>query len=156
MHIREFEKNDQEAVEKIFALYWTDPEFLKELSDELESYIQIHQHSESGFFVAEKNAEILGIVGFKKLPDYLKLFAKTSRPVEFYIIAVKNKRAGVGKILKSRLIEEAYKSGFSEILLYSPGSHNESWKFHDILGFERVGEVTPPEDDIGHVWRKIL
>ncbi|MEQ1561724.1 MAG: hypothetical protein ABL899_03350, partial [Nitrospira sp.] len=72
------------------------------------------------------------------------------------IIAVKYKRTGIGKILKLKLIEEVSKSGFSEIILYSPGSHNESWKFHDILGFERAGEVTPPEDDIGQVWRKIL
>ena len=156
MLIRKFKKNDLEAVEKIFALHWTDPVFLKELSDELESYTKTNQNIDSGFFVAEDKKEILGIVGFRKLPDYLKHFALTSKPIELYVIAVKYKRIGIGKMLKLKLIEEVHKSGFSEILLYSPGSHNESWEFHDILDFERVGEVTPPEDDIGHVWRKIL
>jgi L-amino acid N-acyltransferase YncA len=156
MLIRKFKKNDQEGVEGIFALHWTDPEFLKELSNELESYTQTNSNRNSGFFIAERNKEILGIVGFRKLPDYLMSFALTNKPVELYVIAVKHKRTGVGRILKLKLIEEVNKSGFSEILLYSPGSHNDSWKFHDILGFERIGEVTPPEDDIGQVWRKIL
>ncbi len=39
MIIRDFQKGDQEAVEKIFAMYWTDPEFLKKLSDKLQMCI---------------------------------------------------------------------------------------------------------------------
>jgi L-amino acid N-acyltransferase YncA len=69
---------------------------------------------------------------------------------------VKYKRKGIGRELKSKLIEEIKNNGFSEILLYSPNTHQESWNFHDTLGFDRVGEVTPPEDEAGHVWRKIL
>lgn len=148
MVIREFQENDKEKVEQIFALYWTDPEFLKELSGEL---------GENGrFFVAEENNEIVGIVGFKKLADYLKPFTLTNNPVEFYVIASKYKKQGIGEKLKVRLIEEVQKAGFTEILLFSPNTHNESWPFHDKLGFERVGEVTPPEDEIGQVWRKVF
>jgi L-amino acid N-acyltransferase YncA len=137
-------------------LYWTDPVFLEELSHELDLYIENKQSKNSGFFVAEKDGEIVGIVGFRKLPEYLKPYALTDNPIELYVIAVKHKRMGVGKILKSKLIEEVQKNGSSEILLYSPGSHNESWEFHDIFGFKRVGEITPPEDDAGYLWRKIL
>lgn len=156
MIIRELQKIDQKAVEKIFSLYWTDPEFLKELSDELSSCIKKDPNKDCGFFVAEENGEILGIVGFKKLADYLKLYASTINPVEFYVVAVKYKRKGIGERLKLRLIEEVRKSGFTEILLFSPNSHDESWGFHDQMGFKRIGEVTPPEDEIGQVWQKIL
>lgn len=156
MTIREFKESDQKAVEEIFALYWTDPEFLKELSDALQIYIKTTPGKDSRFFVAEENGEILGIVGFKKLADYLKSYTRTANPIEFYVIAVKQKRKGIGRKLKSTLIEEAKKNGFTEMLLYSPHSHDESWRFHDILGFEKVGEVTPPEDEIGYVWQKIL
>jgi N-acetylglutamate synthase-like GNAT family acetyltransferase len=149
MIIREFQENDRKAVKEIFALYWTDPEFLEELSNEL------HENSPS-FFVAEEGDEIVGIVGFKKLPEYLKPYALTSNPVEFYVIAVKYRRKGIGESLKQKLIEEARRHGFSEILLYSPHTHDESWNFHDTLGFERAGKVTPPEDEVGHLWRKIL
>lgn len=148
MTIIEFKEDYRKEVEEIFALYWTDPEFLKELSGEL--------GENSRFFVAEENNEIVGIVGFKKLADYLKPFALTNNPVEFYVIAAKYKGKGIGEKLKSKLIEEVQKAGFTEILLFSPNTHNESWNFHDKLGFERVGEVTPPEDEIGQVWRKIL
>jgi L-amino acid N-acyltransferase YncA len=156
MIIREFQENDQSAVEEIAALYWTDPEFLKELSGELRSYLNRSSSKDSGFFVAEENDGILGFVGFRKLPNYLRFYAQTSNPIEFYVIAVKNKGKGVGEKLKLKLIEEVEKLGFSEILLYSPGSHDESWNFHDKFGFERVGEITPPEDDAGYLWRKIL
>ena len=156
MIIREFQEHDQKAVEEIFALYWTDPEFLKELSDELNSYIKNNPKKDLSFFVAEENNEILGIVGFRKLPDHLKQYALTDNPVEFYVIAVKFKKKGVGEKLKLKLIEVVEKLGFSEIILYSPGSHDESWKFHDKFGFERVGKITPPEDAPGQLWRKIL
>lgn len=156
MTIREFKEDDQKAVEEIFALYWTDPEFLKELSGELQSYLKRTSKEDSDFFVAEENSEILGIVGLKKLASYLKIYALTNNPVEFYVIAVKYKRKGIGEKLKLKLLKEAQKSGFSEILLFSPNSHSESWGFYDKLGFERAGEITPPDDEIGQVWRKIF
>lgn len=156
MIIREFKQEDQKVVEEIFALYWTDPEFLKELSDELQSFIKLSLNKDLGFFVAEENGEIVGIVGFKKLADYFKPYAETNNPIELYVIAVKHKRNGVGKKLKIRFIEEIKKMGFSEILFFSPNSHNESWSFHDLLDFERVGEIIPPDDEIGQIWRKIL
>lgn len=156
MIIRELHEGDQKAVQEIFSMYWTDPEFLEELKGEVNLYTNNILKKDQGFFVAEEGGEILGIVGFKKLPDYLKVFSATNNPVEFYVIAVKYKGNGLGLKLKSKLIEETRERGFSEILLYSPKSHSESWVFHDKLGFERVGEVTPPEDEIGAVWRKYL
>jgi len=156
MIIRNFQEKDFEQAKEIFALYWTDPEFLKELSSELQVFIDMKGNGTSGFFVAEEDNKIIGIIGYKKLVDYLKPYTLTDNPVEFYVIAVKNKRMGVGKKLKQKLLEEAQKLGFSEIILYSPGTHDESWHFHDSQGFERLGEVTPPDDDIGQVWRKVL
>ncbi len=156
MNIREFQEKDREAVEKIFALHWTDPEFLKELSSELHLYVQSNPEGNSLFFIAEEGEEIIGIAGFKKLPNYLKPYATTNNPVEFYVIAVKEKRKGVGQKLTLKLIEEAKKLRFSEILLYSPHTHSESWNFYEKLGFERVGEITPPDDEIGQLWRIIL
>ena len=156
MIIREFQENDQKTVEEIFALYWTDPEFLEELSDELRAYVKKITKKDCGFFVAEDNDEIVGIVGFKKLADYLGPFALTNNPVELYVIAVKYRRKGIGEKLKLKLIEEVRKLSFSEVLLFSPNSHNESWGFHDGLSFETAGEITPPDDEIGQVWRKAL
>ena len=132
MIVREFKEGDQKAVEEISALYWTDPEFLKELSSVLQLYVKKSPKKDSGFFVAEENGEILGIVGFRKLTDYLKPYALTNNPVELYVIAVRHKRRGIGGKLKLKLIEEAREFGFSEILLYSPNSHNESRGFYDI------------------------
>lgn len=149
MVIREYKEKDRQEVESIFAKYWNDPIFHKELSDAL-------ANNPSRFYVAEEKDEIVGIVGYKDTLDYLKEFAKTDNPLELYVIASKYKRKGIGKMLKLKIIEVAKEKGFGEILLFSPGTHDESWEFHDILNFKRMGEVTPPDDDKGHVWSCVL
>jgi len=156
MIIRELQEGDEKAAKEILALYWTDPEFLEEVSREVGSYVKKTKNKDYGFFVAEEQGEIVGIAGFRKPADYLRLFTLTHNPAELYILAVKQKRKGTGEKLKQKLITEVQKLGFSEILLFSPNSHSESWSFHDRLGFERVGEVTPPDDEVGRVWRKVL
>lgn len=155
MNIRNFEQKDKNGAEMIFSMYWTDPEFLQELSDELYKYIH-SKCKNCGFIVAEEHGEIVGIAGYKELPDYLREFSSTNKPIELYIIASKYKGKGIGKELKFKLMEIARKGGFSEILLFSPESHKESWGFHNTFGFKRVGEVTPPEDDSGQVWSRVL
>jgi len=153
--IRDYKKEDKSQVQDIFKKYWTDPEFLYELSGELDNFTDLKKHF-SGFIVAEENNKIVGIAGYKETPNYLKDFAKTDSTVELYVIAVKDKRKGVGKILKSNIIVKAKENNFSEILLFSPESHKESWSFHDTHDFERLGEVIPPEDEVGQVWSKLL
>ncbi|MBI2674414.1 MAG: GNAT family N-acetyltransferase [Candidatus Yanofskybacteria bacterium] len=159
MIIRDFKKDDLEAVEEIFALYWTDPEFLKKLSlklkmciDKTDEYI----NEKYRFFVAEEKGEVVGIAGFRSAPSHIKLYAKTNNPVEFYILAAKYKGREIGKALRLKRIEEAKKLGFTEAVFYSPNSHKESWGFHDKLDFERVGEVIAPDGEPGQIWRKIL
>lgn len=156
MNIRVLQKKNEKSVKEIFALYWTDPEFLKELSDELDLFFREVSSRSSYFFVAEIEGEIVGIAGFKKLSDYMKPYALTNNPVELYVIAVKYKRNGVGGKLTLELIEEARKLGFSEILLYSPLTHNESWNFYEKSGFKKNIEITPPDDEIGQLFQKIL
>ncbi len=149
MNIRKYQEKDRKDVEEIFDLYWTDPEFLDELSGKLNSI-------KDSFFVAEENDEIVGIIGFKDLPDYLKPYTSTNNPIEFYIVAAKYKRKGIGEKLTIKLTEETKKLGFTEILLYSPQTHSDSWNFYKKSGFEKIGEITPPDDEIGQLFRKIL
>jgi len=153
MKTREIISSDFVALEEIFSLYWNDPEFVTELLEEMGASL-LDLSSNSGFLVALNNDEIVGVAGYKTLPDYLKPFSVTARPVELYVIAAKYQRQGIGLILKKAILKEAKKAGFSEILLYSPNTHSDSWDFHDTLGFERVGMVKPPEDELGQVWRK--
>lgn len=159
MITRDFQKNDRESVEAIFALYWTDPVFLKELSQKLQMVIDNTQEcrdQQIHFFVAEEEGEIIGIGGFMVAPEYLRKYAKTDNPVEFYILASKYRGKGTGGNVRTKMIEEARKLGFTEVVLYSPNSHKESWSFHDSLGAERIGEVIAPDRELGQVWRKLL
>jgi L-amino acid N-acyltransferase YncA len=155
MNIREFKKEDQEQVEDIFKMYFTDPVFQKELSDELKLFLdQDDQENRYRFYVAEDKKEVVGIAGFKKVSDYLVKYTKTDNPVEFYIAASKYKRKGIGEKIKNKIIEETKKLGFTEIVFYSPDTHKDSWGFHDRLGFERVEAMVDPDGYPGMVWRK--
>ncbi len=160
MIIRDFQKNDLKAVEEIFTLYWTDQKFLKELSDKLNTHAgQTEEcvNEKYRFFVAEEKSEIVGIAGFRNAPNYLKLRAKTNNPAELYILAVKHKNRGIGKELELKTAEGVKNLGFTEMILYSPNSHEESWGFYEKSGFEGAGEIIAPDDgEPGQVWRKTL
>jgi len=157
MIIREFKKEDKVQVEIIFKMYWNDPVFQKELSAELDvSNNSITESDWSRFYVAEENKAIIGVAGFKSAPKYLKKFATTNNPIELYITAVKNKRQGIGEVLRTKRLNDAKKLGFTEALLYSPDTHKDSWAFHDTLGFVRVGTCTAPDGYPGMIWRKEL
>ncbi len=154
---RDFCRDDQEAVEKIYALYWTDKEFLEELSYNLKLSLCIDNKIKNDqntykFFVAVEDSEIVGISGFKNTSDYLKQYAKTNTPLELYVLAVKYKNKGIGKYLMAKMTEEAKNLGYTEILIYSPDTHKESWKFYDEFG-EMVGKVIAPDGYPGQVWR---
>ncbi len=154
---RDFRIDDQESVEKIYALYWTDKEFLEELSFNLKSSLYIgnkikNHWSTYKFFVAVEKNEIVGIAGFTDTPDYLKQYAKANTHIELYIIAVKYKNNGIEKYLMAKMTEEAKNLGYTEILIYSPDTHKESWKFYDEFG-EMVGKVIAPDGYPGQVWR---
>ncbi len=159
MNIRTFQKEDKPQVEEIFAMYWNDEGFRKRLADKLDIFIEndgIAKEQQYGFYVAEEGDEIVGIAGFRKAPEHMRKYAKTDNPVEFYILGSKYKNKGIGERLRLKRIEESKKRGFTEVVLYSPDSHKDSWSFHDRLGFERVGSDIAPDGEPGMIWRLAL
>ena len=156
--IRELHKDDVEQVQKIFELYWTDDEFLEKLRNRLTQFLgNSPEMIEQGFkyFIAEENGEVVGIAAMRKPPEKMRVYAKTSNPVEFYVLASKYKNRGIGTALRDKRIEEAKKLGCTEVLFYSPESHKESWKFHDSSGGERICPVAI-DDEPGCIWRVLL
>lgn len=150
MKIRNYHKEDKSAVQNIFAQYWTDKEFLNELAENLDKH-------EMHFYVAEKDDEIVGIVGFREAPEYLRLHAETKNPAELYIVASKTQKEGVGSFLVEKMLQEAKNLSFTEIECYSPETHNSSWKFYEQLGFTGGGIIKDPDDGYaGMLWRKIV
>lgn len=150
MKVREYSKIDETEAKNIFDLYWTDKEFLNELTNELNA-------KTCRFFVAEKDGEILGIAGLREAPAHLSIYAKTNKPAELYIIASKYQNKGIGNFLGQKIIEETRNLGFTEILCYSPETHNSSWKFYEKLGFTSYGIIKDPDDGYpGMLWVKTI
>lgn len=150
MKIRDYNKKDRNAVQNIFTKYWTDKEFLSELSKNVDD-------NKMHFYVAEKNGEIVGVAGFRKAPEYLRLYATTKNPAELYIVASKLKNEGIGSFLVQKVIEGARNLFFTEIECYSPETHDSSWKFYEKLGFIRHGIIKDPDDGYpGMLWRKTI
>jgi len=159
MIIRDFKKKDGGQAKKIFSTYWNDEVFLRELVENLDSYTRkndAYDRNTYRFYVAEEAGEIIGIAGFRKAPQYLRTYADTDNPAEFYVLASKYKKRGIGEALRVKRIEEAKKLGFTEILFYSPETHEDSWGFHDRLGFNRHGLIAGPDGYPGMVWKKLL
>ncbi|KKS89749.1 MAG: hypothetical protein UV64_C0001G0008 [Parcubacteria group bacterium GW2011_GWC1_43_11b] len=145
-----YNKKDEGAVKKIFAQYWTDNEFLNEIAKELEAGI-------CNFYIAEKAGEVVGVAGLRKAPTHLGNYADTKKPAELYIIASKYQNMGIGNFLGQRIIGEAKRLNFTEIVCYSPETHSSSWKFYEKLGFKKYQIIKDPDDGYpGMLWKKIV
>lgn len=140
MKIREYEDADRESVEKIFAQYWNDNEFVIELLHNIDT-------RKGHYYVAEKEGEVVGVAGYRDAPEYLKAHAKTKKPAELYIVASRHPGEGIGSALLAKIEEGAKHDSFTEIECYSPETHNSSWKFYERLGFVQHGVINDPEDD---------
>ena len=103
MKIRDYSKKDKNAIQNIFTKYWTDEEFLSELSKNIDE-------GEVHFYVAEKDGEVVGVAGFREAPEFLRLYAETKNPAELYIVASKLHNEGIGSLLVQKVIEEARNS----------------------------------------------
>lgn len=160
MKIRGYKKQDESSVREIFAKYWTDNGFLEELHEKLNIYVEKSEEyytSAYRFCVAEKNDEIVGIGGFRVAPKYLKELSKTTNPAELYVIASKSKGGGVGSSLIQAMTEDAKRLHFTEMVCYSPETHDGSWKFYDKHGFIKHGIIKDPDDGYpGMLWNVIL
>ncbi len=134
-----YNKVYEKEVQEIFKLYWNDPEFLQELDEALES-------ESCKFYIIKNDAEVLGVAGIRKADNFLKDYTSTNNPVELYIIASKNKGKGIGNILLKHIVNECKRENYTEIICYSPETHNGSWRFYEKNGFIKYGIVNDPDD----------
>lgn len=158
MIIRKLQEKDIPEVESIYDLYWSD-RFKQNLSRKLKDYVANSQESiEQGFnyFVAEENNEVIGVAGFRRVKSHMIKYTTTKNPVEFYILAVKNKGKGIGSALRQKRIEEAKKLGYTEAIFFSSENHKDSWVFHDKSDFKQVGDTTAPNGEPGKIWRMVF
>jgi GNAT superfamily N-acetyltransferase len=158
MNIRPLELRDVPQVESIFDLYWSG-EFRKHLSERLQGYAaQDPLIVDQGFkyLVADENGEVVGVAALRRAPEHMRQYAVTSNPVEFYIIAVKDRGRGVGTVLRNARIEEAKRLGYTEALLFSGEDRKDAWPFHDNSEFTRVASATAPNGEPGHIWQMIF
>ncbi len=140
-----------EDVEQILSFYWTDKEFLNELLGALEQ-------NDYEFCVAEEdNSEIVGVAGLRPTAKFLRVHAETDNPVELYVIASKYAGSGIGSFLIKNIQEKAREQGYTELICYSPETHEDSWKFYERNKFKKDGIVKDPDDGYpGMLWKKTL
>ncbi|MDQ5957166.1 MAG: putative acetyltransferase [Patescibacteria group bacterium] len=150
MQVINYSPASKSQVEDIFRIYWTDEEFLNELSDNLES-------SDCNFYIALNIDEVVGVVGVRKVKNFLLDHTNTDNPCELYIIASKSKNKGVGSALLQHIINECKRMYYTELICYSPETHDSSWRFYEKNGFVSLGIVNDPDDGYpGMVWRRLV
>lgn len=160
MTVRNYKKQDEGAVKEIFSQYWTDANYIAELIGELNTHVGEegdHGTNKCRFYVAERDGELVGIAGFRVAPEYLRKEVGTENPAELYIIASKFQGVGIGNLLSQTVVREARDLYFTEIVCYSPETHNSSWKFYEKLGFTKHGIIKNPDDGYpGMLWKMNL
>lgn len=158
MKVRPLVAEDKDSVEKIFDLYWDDS-FRENLSQKLTAFITNSEEVKAqdfNFVVAEENDEILGVAAYRKCPEHMVQFTQTDMPAEFYVAAVKERRKGVGALLRDERIKTLKQKGYTEVIFFSGETHKDSWGFHDASSFERVGKMSAPNGEVGYVWQLIF
>lgn len=149
MYIKKYQASNKQSVQDIFAQYWNDPEFLEELTQNLES-------NDTYFYTAENDDTIVGIIGLRKAPEYLcrhHTVDNYKKSLELYILASQSQNKGVGTRLLEKAIEFAKEFGYTEIVCYSPETHSDSWKFYEKNGFINQGIIHDPDDGYpGILW----
>ncbi|MCX6785130.1 MAG: GNAT family N-acetyltransferase [Candidatus Komeilibacteria bacterium] len=111
------------------------------------------------YYVAIANQKIIGVAGFRMpLPKLLK-FASTKNPAELcmlYVAAKHRGGKGVGTALLNHVINQAKKRKYKELIVRSAKKFKKTgWGFYDHMGFNRVGELLPPDSKtISQVWSK--
>lgn len=156
--IRELKPEDMEAVESILGLYWDGElkeRFLKRLKDFV-AHTPESIENKYKCFVAEENGEIIGLAVSRIAPEHMRQYIETEKPVEFYLLAVKDKGRGIGTALREKGLEEMKKDGYTEVVFYSAESHKDSWAFHDKSDFKRAGPSVAPNGEKGFIWRIVL
>jgi len=162
IEIRSVNKNDLSAISEVLLDWLT--------AEEVEHYIkQIHDiisdtsgpKFDSHYYVAVLDKVVIGLVGFREpLPKLLK-FTTKAKPAELCMIYVSNKHRGgqgVGTALLNYVIKELVARKYDELVVRSAEKFSDTgWGFYDSLGFERVGQLLPPESETkSQVWLKQL
>lgn len=157
--IRILQKIDLPYVEKIITKYWKEEDFSKKLINKIYQCtegdpILIQQNFVC--FVAEQENKVVGLICFRTIPDHMKEFTSTSKPCELYLLAVDQLGNGAGRALVEHAIQHSKNAGYTEIVLYSGETHQESWGFYDHTGFTRIADTLAPNGEPGKIWRLSL
>ncbi len=150
MVIKNYSVEYSRDIQELFKMHFTDPEYLEELTSALGSPLFT-------FYIAEEDGELVGVVGVRQVADFLSTYALTDNPIELYVITSKYPRQGIATVLLMHLMSQLRKLGVTEVICYSPETHNESWNFYKQAGFSERGTVHDPDDGYpGMVWQKLV
>jgi L-amino acid N-acyltransferase YncA len=152
--IRDLQKQDVIELSAIYDLYWTDI-FREKLTRKINEFITNSEkaHVEKvHYYVVEFNNEILGAISFRDAPEPMLKYTKSSNPLEVYILAVREKGKGIGKILIEKMILEGKKLGYTEAVLFNSDSHDESRGFYIKTGFIDAGKAVAPDGELGRAF----
>lgn len=149
--LRDLQKQDVIELGAVYDLYWSGI-FREKLTRKIYEFVTNSEkaHIEKvHYYVAESNNKILGAISFRDAPEPMLKYTTSSNPLEVYILAVREKGKGIGKILIEKMISEGKKSGYTEAVLFNSDSHDESRRFYIKIGFMDAGKAVAPDGELG-------
>lgn len=122
-----------QAIEATTATFDTEPKTSMEREQWLRSHDDRHP-----VFVAEREGNVVGWASLTKWSDR-PAYAETAE-TSFYV-ADNCRGAGIGRMLKERLIEEARRAGMHTLIARVAEGSDASMHVNESLGFVRVGTL---------------
>lgn len=146
--VRNVKFEDLKAAANIVITNWKtvyrgliNDDFLDSLSVE-ERYIKYqNNYKESGFIVAERNGEILGICRYVKGNNYKEKYPEIDCEITVLYVKIQEKGNGIGKALVNFVKEEFKKNNLKKMIIWCLKENYPARKFYEKMGGALCGEI---------------
>ena len=152
--IRGMNTMDFQAVREVLAPYFNAAELnvrMEKIKDALENKLE----NPVTYRVATINDKAEGLMGFRKPPEYLLPFTKSENPVELYMLFVRERIKGIGRMLVRDMEDIVRSKGFSEVVVFSALRRKDGWGFYEAVGYLDAGTLDRRGGE-GQVFTKAL
>jgi len=161
VEIRPMDNKDIKAVSKILSDWLTKEEVdhytksIQEIVSDSFSTPKFNSH----YYVAIYGEDIVGVAGFRIPNPKLLKFATTKTPAELCMLYVAKEHRGgksVGTVLLDHILDQVKDKKYTELIVRSAEKFtNTGWGFYDKKGFNRIGQLSPPEaEKVSQIWTK--
>lgn len=138
--VREMKPSDFQQIRQVLAPYF-DVDELNIRMRKIEDVYSNKLDNPVTYRVATIDGSTEGLIGFRNPPEYLLPFTTLEKPIELYMLFVKERIKGIGRKLVLDMEDLARTEDFNEIVVFSALRRKDSWGFYEAMGYQKAGTL---------------